>query len=164
MSHMDAIGNFRPTFAPPLGVGSRVSYREVEGRRRALTLSVVLDEQERRRRLAYAIRSAREKRKLSPPQLADRLGVGRGSINKWESGESVPSLLWLGPLCDALGLDANLFAVLPPIPQSPVDDYLTLTPEEAAALRAVDAVSEERPKPRGGAAPIEGAKLEQAHD
>jgi transcriptional regulator with XRE-family HTH domain len=99
-----------PTSREPYTVGLSA----VEARRRGLRLSVVLDDPTRKARLAYAIRSARDRRGLTPPQLADRLHVGRGTVNKWESGEQVPNLLMLGPLCEALGVDANLFAVLPP--------------------------------------------------
>lgn len=83
-------------------------------------------EDERKRRFAYALRRAREKRGLTPPQLADRMGVVRGTINRWEDPErkDAPSILQLGSLCAALGVDPRLFAVLPPEPPSEVDDYL----------------------------------------
>ena len=116
----------------------------VEHRRRVLRLSVVLDDPTRKARLAYAIRSARERRGLTPPQLAAKLNVGRGAVNKWESGESSPSLLMLGPLCDALGVDANLFAVLPPIPAWEGESYLMDDPADRAALAAL---SEGSPPP-----------------
>jgi transcriptional regulator with XRE-family HTH domain len=78
----------------------------------------------RKQRLAYAIRVAREQRGLTPPQLAERLERSRGTINDWESGKSAPSLLDLGPLCVALGVDPRLFADLPTEPPSPVLEYL----------------------------------------
>ncbi len=89
---------------------------------------------DRKTRLAYAIRKAREARGLTPPQLAVALGRSRGTINDWESGKSAPSLLDLGPLCEALGVDARLFAVLPSEPRSPVEDFLvTVAVEEGEA-------------------------------
>lgn len=121
-----------PTAAPPSDSPYTVMEWAVEAQRAALRLSVVLDDPTRRARLAYAIRSAREKRKMTPPQLAERLHVGRGTVNKWESGEQVPNLLMLGPLCEALGADANLFATLPPIPPYEGEAYLL----EDAAVRA----------------------------
>lgn len=83
-------------------------------------------EDDRKRRFAYALRRARERRGLTPPQLADRMGVVRGTINRWEDPErkDAPSILQLGSLCAALGVDPRLFAVLPPEPPSEVDDYL----------------------------------------
>lgn len=88
---------------------------------------------DRKGRLGYAIRRAREARGLTPPQLADALHKSRGTVNDWESGASAPSLLDLGPLCDALGVDPRLFADLPPEPASPVDAYLV----EATAVQAI---------------------------
>lgn len=109
-------------------------------------------EMDRKRRLGYAIRRAREKRDLSAPQLADLIGVGRDTVNAWERGDSVPSMLYLGPLCSALLVDPRLFADLPEEPPSPVDDYLLV---QEATLRGIVRAQEPRPKRgarRGGAA------------
>lgn len=91
---------------------------------RVPSLRVVISDTDRKARLAYAIRRARERRGLTPPQLAQAVGRGRGTVNDWESGKSSPSLLDLGPLCVALGVDPRLFADLPEEPPSPVDEYL----------------------------------------
>lgn len=81
-------------------------------------------ESQRRTALAYAIRRAREKRGLTPPKLAALIHVGRDTVNDWEAARSVPSMLYLGPLCEALRVDPRLFADLPEEPPSPVDEYL----------------------------------------
>jgi len=95
---------------------------------------------DRKRRLGYAIRRAREQRRLSPPQLADLIGVGRDTVNAWERGDSVPSMLHLGPLCAALMVDPRLFADLPEEPPSPVDEYLVdLADVQAATVRGIAA-------------------------
>lgn len=120
----------------------------VQRQRRALRLSTVLDDTARRARLAYAIRSARDRRGLTPPKLAERIGVRPGTVNKWESGEQMPSLLMLGPLCEVLGVDANLFAVLPPIPAWEGESYLMDDPAERAARAAL--AGGEPPEPGGG--------------
>lgn len=83
-----------------------------------------VEEAERQRRLAYHIRDVRIQRGMTPPQLAARVGVSRGTVNKWENEEQVPSMIWLGPLCAALNVDARLFADLPAIPPSPSAEYL----------------------------------------
>lgn len=90
----------------------------------ASTLGWPMTDIERKRRIAYAIRSAREERGLSRPQLAERVGVGRSAVSDWENAETLPSLLNLGPLCDALEVSADLFAHPPEIPVSPVREYL----------------------------------------
>lgn len=116
---------------------------------RPLRLLPVGSDLDRKARLAYAIRYAREQRQMTPPQLAERLGRSRGTINDWESGKSAPSLLDLGPLCEVLGADPRLFADLPPEPVSPVDEYLVAqTVQEGLA----EGVRRAAPKParRGG--------------
>lgn len=92
-------------------------------------------ESERKARFAYALRRAREKARLTPPQLADRMGVVRGTVNRWEDPlrKDAPSILQLGALCSALGADPRLFAVLPTEPPSEVDDYLV-----SATLQGVE--------------------------
>lgn len=90
----------------------------------------MLSEQERRERIAYVIRTARERRGLTPPQLAERVGRGRGTINEWERPDgSTPSLIDLGPLCVALGIEPSVFAELPPIPEDPIAAYLIAAAE-----------------------------------
>jgi transcriptional regulator with XRE-family HTH domain len=80
---------------------------------------------ERRVRLAYAIRAARERRGMTPQQLADAAGVAHSTVYGWESGDKAPSILMLGPLCDALGVSPDLFRDLPEEPPSPVEAYLS---------------------------------------
>jgi hypothetical protein len=65
----------------------------------------------------------------------------------------MPSLLMLGPLCEALGVDANLFAVLPPIPAWEGESYLMDESADRAALAAVEAA--EQPELDGGGDPDE---------
>lgn len=87
-------------------------------------LAAVIGEEERRERLAYWIRDIRFRRGLTPPKLADLVGVTRSTVNKWESGEQVPSMIWLGPLAIALRVDPRLFADLPAIPPNAAEQYL----------------------------------------
>lgn len=111
----------------------------------AYTLPFVPRDAELKARLAYAIRRAREDAQLSRPALATLVGVGRGAVLAWEKGDSVPSLLNLGALCDALGVSADLFAHPPVIPESPVARYRLQ--ERAAIDAAVEALL---PSPPGG--------------
>jgi transcriptional regulator with XRE-family HTH domain len=129
--------------------GPLVGQLGVAWRLRPLTLGLPMSDIERKQRIAYAIRSAREERRLTRPQLADAVGVGRGAVSDWENGETLPSLLNLGPLCDALSVDADLFAHPPEIPVSPVRRYLREVAEQAADV-AIDAALEQPP---AGAAP-----------
>lgn len=103
-----------------------------------------MTDDEYKRRIAYAIRSVREERGLARPELAALVGVGRGAVSDWESGETLPSLLNLGPLCDALGVHADLFAHPPEIPVSPVRQYLREVAEQAADYAVDEALEQQR--------------------
>ena len=85
---------------------------------------VFLSEPERRQRFAYWLRETRTRQGLTPPQLAKALHVSRGTVNAWESGEQVPSLIWLGTLTEVLQVKASLFSDLPEIPPSGAESYL----------------------------------------
>lgn len=89
-------------------------------------------EGEDKKRLAGVIRMARKRRGLSVDELAERLHVASSTVYGWESADNAPSLLMLGPLCDALGVSADLFRVLPEEPPSPVEAYLVAEAAEGA--------------------------------
>lgn len=99
----------------------------------ALSLAVVLSEQERKIRIAYLIATARTRRGLTPPELGEKVGRQRGTINDWEANRSTPSLVDLGPLCAALGLEPRAFAELPAIPADPLAEYLIPTADSGVA-------------------------------
>ena len=114
----------RAIFAPitrSIAIGARTSAPLIPT---APTLALVLTEEERKARLAYWIRDIRFRRGLTPPKLAELVGVSRSTVNKWESGDQVPSMIWLGPIAAALSVDPRLFADLPAIPPNAAADYL----------------------------------------
>ena len=49
----------------------------------------------------------RRKSGLSQEQLADRLGVTRQSVSKWESGTAMPELVKLISLSDIFGVSVD---------------------------------------------------------
>ena len=49
----------------------------------------------------------RKEHKLSQEQLAEKLGVSRQAISRWEAGETTPDLANLRGLCDAFGVSAD---------------------------------------------------------
>lgn len=61
--------------------------------------------------LATRFRQAREVQRLTRPELADRSGVSTRSIEAYERGEAVPSVLAARALASALGL--TLDALVP---------------------------------------------------
>lgn len=114
---------------------------------RRVRLASVLPEQDRKARIAYAIENAMLRRHLTPPQLAERVGRSRGTVNDWIAGRSTPSLVDLGPLCAALSVDPKLFAELPPIPVDPLAEYLLEVAESGVAEGVRRATSRRRRAP-----------------
>jgi len=57
--------------------------------------------------IAERIRVARQQRKLSQTELADRAGVNIKSLSRYELGASVPPADLLKNIADALGLSAD---------------------------------------------------------
>jgi transcriptional regulator with XRE-family HTH domain len=55
-------------------------------------------------RIGERIRRARQRARLTQPQLAQLLGVSKGIISRWESGQARPSLDRLEPLAKLLGV------------------------------------------------------------
>lgn len=51
-----------------------------------------------------AIRTLREKKKLTQAQLADQICVSSKTISKWETGKGLPDISLLEPLAQALGI------------------------------------------------------------
>jgi transcriptional regulator with XRE-family HTH domain len=125
------------------------------------SLAVVLSEEERKARLAYWIREMRTQRRLTPPRLALLIGVGRSTVNKWEAGAQVPSMIWLGPLSMALRVDPRLFADLPAIPPRGGAEYLVdeavRSGLEEGRRRARVPVARVSPAPKPGPRPREAA-------
>ncbi len=69
---------------------------------RETTVVIIMDFRER-------LIVLREEKGLSQQQFADRLGVSRQTIFRWESGKSVPSAAQIKNICSEFGLDANEF-------------------------------------------------------
>lgn len=69
---------------------------------RGTTVVIIMDFRER-------LIVLREEKGLSQQQFADRLGVSRQTVFRWESGKSVPSAAQIKNICSEFGLDANEF-------------------------------------------------------
>ena len=50
--------------------------------------------------MGQRIRSKRAEAGLSMQQLADKIGISKSAIAKWEKGESKPSRLYIKEMCD----------------------------------------------------------------
>lgn len=115
-------------------------------------LALVTTEEERERRLAYWIRQLRlDIPGLTPPKVAKVVGVAASTVNAWEKGRQVPSMIWLGGLTKALRVDPKIFAELPPIPPNAAAAYLVdVTLEDAVeeGRRRASRDDEVQPSPK----------------
>ena len=57
--------------------------------------------------LSERIQTCRKQAGLSQEQLAERLGVSRQAVSKWETGEATPELSKLAALCSVLNVSAD---------------------------------------------------------
>ena len=57
--------------------------------------------------MSKAIREGRDRLGMSQEALAERLGVSRQAVSKWESGASDPSTSTLLALAKLVGIDAK---------------------------------------------------------
>lgn len=58
---------------------------------------------------AVRVRRYREAEGLTQQELADKAGVHRNAISRWETGFSRPTVPWLLKLSGALGVPASAF-------------------------------------------------------
>lgn len=57
--------------------------------------------------MSEKIQYSRRRAGLSQEQLADRLGISRQAVSKWETGEAMPDATKLAPLAKALGVSVD---------------------------------------------------------
>lgn len=58
---------------------------------------------------ADRVRRYREAEGLTQQELADKAGVHRNAISRWETGYSRPTVPWLLKLSEALGVEPSAF-------------------------------------------------------
>ena len=74
----------------------------------------------------------RKEHKLSQEQLAEKLGVSRQAISRWEAGETTPDMANLLGLCDAFGVSADYLIREGEVPQiqNQTGETVTKTPDQ----------------------------------
>lgn len=103
----------------------------------------MLNDVERKERLTFAIQAAMRRRGLTPPKLAAMLGKHADTVRRWRDGETVPTILDVAPLAEALGVDPSYLIEPPPLPEYPLDEYLVGDPEQPTVAGADQALDEE---------------------
>lgn len=95
------------------------------------------------RRFAYAVSAALAQKGWKPPDLARSLGLHPTAVLRWVKGESVPNLLIVKRLADALGVRPEFLYDPPPVPDYPLSEYLV---REATAAGVEEGVRRRRPR------------------
>lgn len=87
-----------------------------------------MNDDERKKKLSFAIFWAMRERDVSPPKLAKAIGKSPDTVRRWLDGVGAPNALDLGPLAKALGLRVDYFTNPPDVPAYPFADYVTDAP------------------------------------
>lgn len=82
------------------------------------------DETDAAIRLGWLIQHARIWAGLSMTELAQDLGVDRGTVSRWESGDRYPHGRWHAPIRRSLKLRADAFDRLSEVYERPLVDFL----------------------------------------
>jgi len=53
------------------------------------------------------IAECRKNKKMTQEELAEKIGVSRKAISRWENGKNMPDLTLFKPICDNLGITVN---------------------------------------------------------
>ena len=53
------------------------------------------------------ISTARKEKRMTQKELAEQIGVSDKTISRWETGNGLPDMAYLTPLCDFLGVSVN---------------------------------------------------------
>ena len=115
----------------------------------APTLWPVVDDAEQRERFAYALREAMRERELTPPKLAAKIDVAAKTVNRWVNGETLPNVMMVKPLAEALGVRPELVYDPPQRPDYPLSEYLLRTELETAVAEGLRRSRRPRPGDEG---------------
>lgn len=88
------------------------------------SVGLMVDEVERKERLAFAIEAAMAAREMEDDDLARLINKSATTVGRWRRGDTIPNALEIGPLADALRVDPSLLLDPPPKPTYPILDYL----------------------------------------
>ena len=85
--------------------------------------------------LAKRIAACRKQAGLSQEKLAERMGVSRQTISRWETGEARPDLEKFEQLCGVFSVSADTLLFGAQSPAQPAGPMETTTPTAAYATR-----------------------------
>ena len=109
---------------------------------------------ERRARVGQVIAEIRVLSGLTQADLAKRIQRSEPTVSRWENGKTIPSVLDIRALCDALRVPPDLLVYPPAAPVSPVQLRLRqavtegVRQAEAPPLTVVPLPADKRKRPR----------------
>ncbi len=109
------------------------------------SLGLVNGDAEMQERLAYAIRAGMARKGWKPPDLARAISRDPSTVARWASGDSIPNMLMVKTLADALDVRPEFLFDPPPIPDYPISEYLVRA-EAAAGVEQGIEQARRRPK------------------
>lgn len=109
------------------------------------SLGLVDTDAEMQRRLAYAIRAALARKGWKPPDLARAINRDASTVTRWADGKSVPNLLMVKAIAEALEVKPEFLYDPPPVPEYPLSEYLV---REAAAEGVEEGIAQARRRRR----------------
>lgn len=112
------------------------------------SLGLVDSDAEMQERLAYAIRAAMARKGWKPPDLARELHRDPSTVARWANGESVPNMLMVKALADALEVRPEFLFNPLPMPDYPISEYLV---REEAASGVEQGIQQARRRPKRAA-------------
>lgn len=88
-----------------------------------------------RERIRLNLVSAMKSANMSQVQLADKLGISKGTVNNWAKGNNSPDVDMVPQICRVLGISISaLYTPLPFEPEEISEDEKKTAPEEGSRL------------------------------
>lgn len=112
------------TSARPVPIDMPVSHPQRQEWHGRVSVGLMVDEVERKERLAFAIEAAMAAQGMEDDDLAERIGKSPTTVGRWRRGDTVPSALEILPLATALGVEPRFLLDPPPKPTYPIEEYL----------------------------------------
>ena len=58
-------------------------------------------------KIGQFIKALRKEKKITQREVAERLGISEKTVSKWETGNGLPEVSLMLPLCELLGISVN---------------------------------------------------------
>ena len=69
-------------------------------------------------RIGTFIAVLRKEKGLTQKELAEQIGISDKTVSKWETGNGMPDIAYLSPLCEVLDINVNFCRVRSFLPKN----------------------------------------------